>query len=100
MLGHEVKEDELDDVLDEYDEDHSGEIEFGEFIKLAEHFVEPEQDFEVLKKELRDVFMIYDKEGRGFLPIEEFKAILKELDPEIPDAEMVEILKAIDADGR
>ena len=63
MLGHEIKEDELDDVLDEFDEDHSGEIEFGEFIKLAEHFVEPEQPYEVMKQELRDVFMIYDKEG-------------------------------------
>lgn len=93
MLGHEVKEDELDDVLNEYDEDSSGEIEFGEFIKLAEHFVEPEQDFEVMKQELREVFMIYDKEGRGYLPIEEFKGILKELDPEIPEPELIEILK-------
>jgi len=33
----------LDDILDEFDEDESGEIEFPEFIKLASRFVEPEE---------------------------------------------------------
>lgn len=35
MLGHGVEEEELDDILDEFDEDESGEIEFAEFVKLA-----------------------------------------------------------------
>ena len=47
MLGHEVDADELDDVLDEFDEDDSGEIEFEEFVKLASRFVEPAENYEV-----------------------------------------------------
>lgn len=43
LLGHDVDEDELDDILDEFDEDDSGEIEFAEFVKLASRFVEPEE---------------------------------------------------------
>ena len=69
LLGHEVNEDELDDVLDEYDEDDSGEIEFEEFVKLASRFVEPEEDYEHLRKELREVFMLYDKECESFYQI-------------------------------
>ena len=44
LLGHEFDEEELDEVLDEFDEDESGEIEFEEFVKLTARFVEPEED--------------------------------------------------------
>lgn len=99
MLGHEVNEEELDDIIDEFDEDESGEIEFEEFIKLAARFVEPEEDYNALRKELREVFMLYDKEARGYLPLDEFKKILREIDPELPEDELDEIIDEIDADG-
>ena len=99
MLGHAVNEEELDDIIDEFDEDESGEIEFPEFIKLAARFVEPEEDYDTLRKELREVFMLYDKEARGYLPLDEFKKILHEIDPELPEDELDEIIDEIDADG-
>lgn len=99
MLGHPVDEEELDDIIDEYDEDESGEIEFSEFVKLAARFVEPEEDYDELRKELREVFMLYDKSARGYLPLDEFKKILKEIDPELPEDELDEIIDEIDADG-
>jgi len=82
-----------------FDEDESGEIEFSEFIKLAARFVEPEEDYDTLRKELREVFMLYDKEARGYLPLDEFKKILKEIDPELPEDELDETIDEIDADG-
>ena len=99
LTGEEVDEDELDEVMEEYDEDESGEIEFAEFVKLASHFVEPEEDYETMKCKLRDLFVFYDREQRGFIPAAEFKAILKELDPEMPDTEIEEMVKEIDADS-
>lgn len=48
MLGHDVDAEELDNVLDEFDEDDSGEIEFEEFVKLASRFVETEEKYEVI----------------------------------------------------
>lgn len=92
LTGEEVDEDELDDVMDEYDEDESGEIEFSEFVKLASHFVEPEEDYETMKAQLRDLFVFYDREQRGYIPAGDFKAILKELDPEMPDPEIEEMV--------
>ena len=117
LLGHEVNDDELADVMEglyelwlsfdqklieissEFDEDESGEIEFAEFIKLAEEFVEPEVEYSVMKNELREVFMMYDKERRGYIPTSDFISILKELDNDLPDSEAAEIVKELDSDG-
>lgn len=99
LLGHEVDDAELDEVMEEFDEDESGEIEFSEFIKLAEEFVEPEQDYNETKKELREMFMMYDKNQQGFIPVADFKSLLKELEPELPDSEAEQIVKELDTDG-
>lgn len=61
--------------------------------------MEPEEDYDTLRKELREVFMLYDKEARGYLPLDEFKKILREIDPELPEDELDEIIDEIDADG-
>lgn len=57
-----------------------------------------ELDYDTMKAQLRDLFVFYDKEQRGFIPAADFKGILKELDPELPEAELDEIVKEIDAD--
>lgn len=99
FTGEEVNDDDLDDIMDEYDEDESGEIEFSEFIELAEHFVEPEENITEVKKELRDVFVLYDKEKRGFIPVSDFKGILKQIDPEVAESDLDKIVDEIDADS-
>ncbi|XP_070497168.1 troponin C, isoallergen Bla g 6.0101-like [Chironomus tepperi] len=99
LTGEAVDEDELDEVMEEFDEDESGEIEFAEFVKLASNFVEPEEDYETMKSKLRDLFVFYDREQRGYIPAADFKGILKELDPEMPDSEIDEMVKEIDADS-
>lgn len=99
LLGHEVNDDELDEVMEEFDEDENGTIEFSEFIKLAEEFVEPEQEYNEAKRDLREIFMMYDKDQRGFIPVADFKALLKEVESELPDAEAEQIVKELDTDG-
>ena len=50
------------EIVDEIDEDGSGELEFPEFIQLASKFL-VEEDEEQMKWELREAFRIYDKQG-------------------------------------
>lgn len=64
---------------------------------LARRFIEPEEDFDSLKKELREAFMLYDKEARGYLTLDTFKDILRELDNTISEDELDGILDEIDA---
>lgn len=65
-LGVKLKQEELDKLIKEIDDNGSGKIEFSEYIELAKRYIEPEDDYNKLYNELRQVFMIFDK-GSEFL---------------------------------
>merc|ERR1712212_1150067 len=69
-MGFRPTEEELKDLLKEIDEDGSGEIEIGEFCQLCATFLVEDPDMETMKRELKDAFRIYDKEGQGFITTE------------------------------
>ena len=54
----------LQEIIEEIDEDGSGELEFAEFIQLAAKFL-IEEDEEEMKWELREAFRLYDKQGKN-----------------------------------
>ena len=51
-----------------------------------------------MKKELREAFRIYDKEGNGYIPTSALKEILHELDAKLTDQELAGIISEIDSD--
>jgi Ca2+-binding EF-hand superfamily protein len=84
--------------LETTDEDGSGLLEFGEFCQLAAKFL-VEEDEEALKKELKEAFRIYDKEGNGYISTDTLKEILKELDSKLTDEDLDNIIEEVDEDG-
>lgn len=66
MLGHQLDEKMLKEVIDEVDEDGSGQIEFEEFTTLAARFL-VEEDAEAMQQELKEAFRLYDKEGEFWM---------------------------------
>lgn len=65
MLGHQLDEQMLKEIIDEVDADGSGELEFEEFCSLASRFL-VEEDAEAMQAELKEAFRLYDKEGETF----------------------------------
>merc|ERR1711994_1222649 len=60
--------------------------------------VEEIQDTELSKEELKMAFRIFDKVGQGFIGVDRFREILREIDEKISDNELDEIIEYIDAD--
>merc|ERR1712080_79633 len=58
-----------------------------------------EEDEEGLKKELKEAFRIYDKEGNGFISTQTLKEILKELDNKLTEDDLENIIEEVDEDG-
>merc|ERR1711988_165606 len=98
MMGLRVKQEALDAIIQEVDEDGSGELEFEEFCILAARFL-IEEDEEQMRKELKEAFRFYDKEGEGFLTIETLSGILLELEPNLGKDELQDIIDEVDEDG-
>ncbi|KAF2364475.1 EF-hand domain [Trinorchestia longiramus] len=98
MMGQTVNRQILKQVIEEVDVDGSGELEFNEFVMLATKFMN-EEDEEEMKKELKEAFRLYDKNGEGFIPTEVLREILKELDDKLTDEELDGMVEEIDADG-
>merc|ERR1711970_116973 len=98
-MGFRPTEEELKDLLAEIDEDGSGEIEFGEFYQLCATFLVEDPPLEEMKKELKDAFKLYDREGQGFITNDTLREIITELLAPLTDEEVEGILEELDEDG-
>jgi len=98
MMGLKVSEKALNEIVEEVDEDGSGELEFEEFCILSAKFL-IEEDEESLKEELKEAFRIYDKEGNGYITTDTLKEILRELDNRLTEDDIEGIVDEVDEDG-
>jgi Ca2+-binding EF-hand superfamily protein len=98
-MGFRPSKEELMDILAEIDEDGSGEIEFGEFCQLCAKFLVEDPDVDTLKRELKDAFRIYDKEGMGYITNETLRSLIGELLAPLTDEELDGIIDELDEDG-
>merc|ERR1712243_188830 len=98
-MGFRPSKEELQELLEEIDEDGSGEIEFGEFCQLCATFLVEDPDMETMKRELKDAFRLYDKEGLGYITTETLRGLISELLAPLTDEELEGILEELDEDG-
>jgi|ERR1719177_107341 len=98
-MGFRPSKEELKEILEEIDEDGSGEIEFGEFCQLCAKFLIEEPDEETMKAELKEAFRVYDKEANGFITTDQLREIIAELDTRLTSEDLDGIIEEIDEDG-
>ncbi|XP_064085596.1 troponin C-like isoform X2 [Macrobrachium nipponense] len=98
MMGIKISSRELDEIIKEADEDGSGQLEFEEFVELSAKFL-IEEDQEALKKELKEAFRIYDREGVGYITNDILREILREIDSTLTEENLDCIIEEVDTDG-
>lgn len=98
-MGFRPSKEELKEILEEIDEDGSGEIEFEEFCQLCAKFLIEEPDEETMKAELKEAFRVYDKEANGFITTDTLREIISELDQRLTTEDLDGIIEEIDEDG-
>jgi len=99
VMGFRPSAEELKEILEEIDEDGSGEIEFGEFCQLCAKFLVEEPNEETMKTELKEAFRVYDKDGAGFITTGQLREIIAELDSRLTSEDLDGIIEEIDEDG-
>jgi len=85
-------------IIRKFDADGSGKLEFNEFCALV-YTLANTVDKETLEKELREAFRLFDKERNGFISRDSMKALLREIDDKLTEAELNAAIDEIDEDG-
>lgn len=62
MLGHRLDDKSLRQAIHEADPEDSGELEFEEFACFAAKYVDVEEDLAAVAAELREAFLLYDRD--------------------------------------
>jgi calmodulin len=95
-LGHMVTDKEVKELLDSVDTNRDGVVSFDEFVVLMLK-LETQEDSE--EEEVIKAFKVFDRDGNGFLSIEEFKYILMTLGDKFSEQQVEEIFNETDLDG-
>lgn len=99
ILGQKLDDKAIKALIKEVDKANSGKLNFSQFCKLASRFVEVDDEGPALVGELKEAFRVYDREGKGYLPVATLRQILHELDDKLSNQDLDMIIEEIDADG-
>lgn len=94
-LGKNPTHEELCAMIDEVDEDKSGEIEFPEFLQLMSSKLQTADSVD----EMREAFLVFDRDKSGSVSASELKHVMNNLGEQVTDEEVEEMIREADADG-
>ncbi|XP_051152752.1 calmodulin-like protein 11 isoform X2 [Andrographis paniculata] len=94
-LDQNPTEEELLDMMNEFDSDGNGTIEFNEFLNLMANKIK-ETDGE---EELKEAFKVFDKDQNGYISATELRHVMMNLGEKLTDEEVEQMIGEADLDG-
>lgn len=96
--GYYPNDTELEEMMAEIDSDHSGEIDFEEFVAYCvKRRISRTASEE--NREIKDAFEYFDKNGDGFITAIEIKQVMGELGQEVSQEQAEQMLAEVDKEG-
>ena len=87
-LGFEPSKEEIQKLVEQFDKDESGTIDFHEFLAIMmKKMGETDQ-----KDALDEAFLLFDKDGNGMITFDDLKAVAIDLNETMTDEELHEML--------
>ena len=95
QAGITMNSEELNDLVADLDVDGDGKVDFSEFVNLASKgFKDVDSE-----EELKEVFMVFDKENKGVISPGQIKYVMRCLQEQFTDEEIDELIMEGDRDG-
>ncbi|KAJ7329337.1 hypothetical protein JRQ81_015511 [Phrynocephalus forsythii] len=94
-LGHNPTEGELHSLISAVDTNHSGTVDFPEFLSVVAKMAKACDS----EEEIREAFRVFDKDGNGYISVAELRHVMTNLGEKLSDEEVDEMIKEADMDG-
>ncbi|KAL5271542.1 hypothetical protein ACHWQZ_G001983 [Mnemiopsis leidyi] len=93
ILGYSPTPDEVKTILERFDQDNSGTIDFDEYLVLIQHWIEQDEE------QIYEAFKVFDRDGDGFVSAQELKRALTQYGEQFTEDEANEFFNMMDTDG-
>ena len=86
---------ELQDLINEFDIDGDGSIDFPEFLSMMAHKMKENNS----EEDIRETFQVFDKDGNGFISAAELWQVMTIVGKNLTNKEVDEMIREVDTDG-
>lgn len=94
-LGLEIKEQELEDIMADLDENGDGIMDFDEFVIMMDR----RMSINSQRNEIAETFKVFDKDKDGKITFDDLKKVLTELGEDVSDKDVSDMIKEADKNG-
>ena len=94
-FGQNHTEEEIEEMINEFDADGNGTIDFTEFLKM----MAPKAKETNSEGDIRATFQVFDKDGNGFISPAELRYVMTNIGNQLTIAEVDELIREVDCDG-
>jgi len=98
-IGQDATDEQINDILNEYDVDKNGEMDFDEFLQMMIAKTKDSVDEKELQKQVKAAFKMFDVDGNGKIDVVELQTGMDKLGEHLTQDQAQDMMLEADKDG-